>query len=519
MGLRAFSGDPVMNRLLENLDPAKSWLQQRAEETPAQDAIQVSDQVISYAELNEQAERLAEGLRERGVVKGDVVALLFENGADCVRLLWALQSVGAVLLPLNLRWVPRELAHVLRDSGARFLLHGPGDRALQARAAASECPALCVFEIHDQRLGSVHKGVSHTEPSADPRSDLEGALALLYTSGTTGKPKGAILSAGAFLASAKGSAALLDAPPSDRWLACMPLFHVGGLSVLIRSCLAGSCAVIHAHFDPAEVVRSLQEEGITGVSFVAAMLERVLIEAAGATAPHSLRCVLLGGGPASEDLLERAAALGYPLAPTYGLTEAASQVATRPPGETNRPLSGGLRPIEGTEVCIRNAEGERLKPGRVGEICVRGPTLMKGYLGLPDETVRVLDRGWLRTGDAGVLNESGELQVFERREDLIVSGGENIYPAEVESVLQNHVSIREVGVVGTPHPELGARPVAWCVLEESASMDPAELKAFCRVHLAAYKVPDSFFTISALPRTASGKLLRRELRSRTQAEP
>ena len=460
-----------------------SWLAQRAQKTPNATAVEVSGRVLSYGELREETDYWVAGLRERGVQSGDGVAALFENGLEWVLLLWALQEIGATLLPLNLRFVPQELAHVLRDSGARFLLHGSGEKAGLAEKTAALCPGLSRCEVRDGQGAEMW-----TTPGDDlgkreqsgPNSD---PLAILYTSGTSGSPKGAMLSAKAFWASAVGSAALLETTAEGRWLVCMPLFHIGGLSILIRACIAGSCAVIHPHFDAEQVARALDEEKISEVSFVATMLERVMVARGQSPSPSNLRCVLLGGGPASDELLERAQALGYPIAPTYGLTEAASQVATRRPGGYAGLPSGGLEALPGTELRILDDEGKPLEPEEVGEICVRGPTLMRGYRGRPEETRRTLRGGWLHTGDVGLLDESGRLRVLERREDLIVSGGENIYPAELESVLESHPEIREAGVVGEAHPEWGARPVAWCVVQGAERPSASALEDFCRSRL------------------------------------
>jgi O-succinylbenzoic acid--CoA ligase len=289
----------------------------------------------------------------------------------------------------------------------------------------------------------------------------------------------------------------------------MPLFHVGGLSILLRSALDAVPVVLHERFDPEAVSRSLDEDAITTVSLVPTMLSRLLDVRDDGPPPATLRCVLLGGGAASAQLVERAATRGWPLAPTYGLTEAASQVATLRPG--GDPLTDGLEPLAGTEVRILSVDGGTADPGEPGEILVRGPTVMAGYVERPEQTRLALRDGWLHTGDVGSVDERGRLHVYERRSDLIISGGENVYPAEVETVLQEHPAVIEAGVAGIPDPDFGHRPAAWLVVKPGERISDAELTRFCRERLAGYKIPVRYHRTDALPRTASGKLQRSDL--------
>jgi O-succinylbenzoic acid--CoA ligase len=334
---------------------------------------------------------------------------------------------------------------------------------------------------------------------------------VVYTSGTTGAPKGAQLSHGAFLWSAIGSAFHLGNAPGDHWLACLPLQHVGGLAILHRAALTGAEVTVHERFDPERVAAELDWGDITLVSLVANMLERVLDARGARPAPPRLRAVLLGGGPAPAPLLRRARRLGFPIATTYGLTEATSQVATLP---LERARAGGDavgRPLFCTELRIVSPEGVTLPAGEPGEIAVRGPTLMTGYLGRPEETARALRGGWLHTGDVGVVDASGDLRVLDRRTDLIVTGGENVYPAEVEAALREHPSVVDAAVAGESDAAFGARVSAWVVVRPGSRLSHAELSSFCRERIAGYKVPRALYLVPSLPRTDSGKLLRRAL--------
>ncbi len=489
----------------------KPWLEARAALAPDQPALTLNGVTRSFAELAGRARATALRLRALGVHDGDLVALLLPNGLPFVELVHALPLCGAALLPLNVRLTPRELAFQLEHARPAILIHGGGALAATAREAAGEKLARAAIEPCD--VTHLAEVVPVLEEAASLRDavDLERVCAVLYTSGTTGAPKGAELRHGNLLWSAVGSALHLGVLPGERWLACMPLFHVGGLSILARSVLAGTEVVLHESFSPDAVARSLAHERVSLVSLVAVMLERLLDVWGERPAPPTLRCVLLGGGPAPRPLLERARALGFPVVTTYGLTEAASQVATLPLHEVGRRVDVVGKPLLGTEIRIADESGTALPPGAPGEILVRGPTVMRGYLGRPDETARALRDGWLHTGDIGALDAEGFLHVLDRRSDLIVSGGENVYPAEVEAVLLAHPSVAEAAVVGLADASFGQRVAAFVVPRASARVTDSELERFCRASLAGYKIPRAFHRVTELPRNASGKILRRSL--------
>jgi O-succinylbenzoic acid--CoA ligase len=343
------------------------------------------------------------------------------------------------------------------------------------------------------------------------RFDFAATHSLVYTSGTTGKPKAAVLTYGNHLWSAVSSALNLGLREDDRWLACLPLFHVGGLAILLRSAIYGTAAIVHEGFDPARVNAAIDRDGVTIVSVVANMLQRMLDERGDRPYPASLRCVLLGGGPAPAPLLQRCSALGVPVVQTYGLTETASQVATLAPEDALRKLGSAGKPLFGTELRIEASDGAVLPPGNEGEVVVRGPTVTPGYLNNPDATARAIRDGWLHTGDVGYLDEEGYLYILDRRDDLIVSGGENVYPAEIEAVLQSHPDVLEGGVYGVLDERWGQSPVAAVVLRAGAEVTPETLLAYCRERLAAYKAPSSIEFRAELPRNAAGKLVRRRL--------
>ncbi len=484
------------------------WISRRAALSPAAPALVHEGRTYSYSTLSNRVTAAAAALDRIGAAPGDVVALLLPNRLPIVELVHAGLVADVTLLLLNTRLTGTELAFQLRDSGARFLLHAGGELSHKAEAAAAGLHHIERVEVAEE------VGLGIVSAQAQCRRGPVGSLYLertrfvLYTSGTTGRPKGVALSGSNLLASAAGSAAILGQSAGECWLLTLPIFHVGGLSILLRSVLAGSSLLLHERFDPAQVNRDLDRGGVSGISLVANMLQRILDERGGRPSPPELNCVLLGGGPAPAPLLEAAAKSRFPVAPTYGMTEAASQIATRPPAEG---LGRGLCLLPGIQVRIVSDAQTGLAPGEVGEIWIRGPSVMRAYWLHPEANQEAFRDGWFRTGDLGSLDSRGALRVFDRRSDLIISGGENVYPAEVETVLLGHPSVAEAGVRGAPDDRFGARPVAWVVLAEGRPVAEESLRDHCRGHLAAYKVPVRIHATASLPRNAAGKLLRRRL--------
>lgn len=483
------------------------WLARRALTHARQPALLTNSLTWTFAELDARVSDAARRLAASGVAAGDRVALLAGNGPAFVVVAHALGRLGATLVPLNLRLSPAELAWLVRDVKATLLLHDAVYAPL-ATATARAVPGLRLVQL----------GPEGPEGPADARVQLRDRIALdavhsiIYTSGTTGRPKGAMLTYGNYWWSAVGSALHLGHHHDDRWLAPLPLFHVGGLAILLRSVIGGVPVVLHESFDAERVNRALDEEGITLVSVVATMLRRMLDARGERDYPQTLRRALLGGGPAPRPLLEACAARGLPVAQTYGLTEATSQVTTLLPEDALRKLGSAGLPLPVTEVRIVR-DDKLMAPGEVGEIIVRGPTVTPGYADRPDATARALRDGWLHTGDLGRLDDEGYLYVLDRRDDLIISGGENIYPAEVEAVLLAHPGVADAGVIGLPDPDWGQRPVALVRRAAGVMVTEAELLAHCAARLAAYKVPSAIRWVDALPRNAAGKLLRRALRA------
>ena len=487
------------------------WLSARAASTPARTALVAGGRTWTFDQLDADVTRAARRLRDLGVREGDRVATLLHDGVAGTLMPHAALRLGAVLVPLNVRLGDAELAWQLDDAAPRVLV---ADARTLARAerAGRDRPALLIASVGEVITGDTTDAARPDDARGALRTahDADDVLAVIYTSGTTGRPKGAMLTVGNFWWSAIGSALNLGTHTDDRWLACLPLFHVGGLSIVLRSAIYGITAVVHDEFDADRVNAAIDDEAVTIVSVVAVMLQRMLDARGDRPYPPSLRCVLLGGGPAPRSLLDRCAAIGVPVVQTYGLTETCSQLATLAPEETlRRPGSAGkaLYPNE-----LRIASGS---DDGAGEILVRGPVVMAGYANQPDATRAAIVDGWLHTGDIGRIDVDGFLYVLDRRDDLIVTGGENVYPAEVEATLLSHHAVAEAGVVGVEDETWGQRVVAVVRIQSpSTGVDAAELTSHCRDRIAGYKVPREIRVVDEpLPRTASGKLRRSALRA------
>jgi len=566
------------------------WLAARARLAPEQVALAAGDERLTFGELDRRATDVARRLVGLGVQPGDRVAVLLRNGVPMVELVHGVGRAGAVLVPLNVRLAPAELAWQIADSRPYLFLYDEANEA-SAREALTLRPPLSTVgegENHASTLapaaqgdvGSLSPRVAEEsglfpspaagkarwtiEPAASVRGssqpwgggagslrldafarlpcesafvprdciDLAAVHTVIYTSGTTGRPKGAMLTYGNHWWSAMGSALNLGLHGDDRWLAVLPLFHVGGLSILMRGVIYGVPALVHERFDPVDVNRAIDEDGVTIVSVVASMLRRMFDARGDCPYPPTLRQVLVGGGPVPLPLLEECLRRGVPAVQTYGLTETASQAVTLAPADALRKPGSAGKPLLPNELRIER-DGVPVGADEVGEIVLRGPTVTPGYADRPEETARALRDGWLHTGDLGRIDAEGYLYVLDRRSDLIISGGENVYPAEVEAVLSAHPAVAEAVVVGVDDSRWGQVPVAYVVLRPDVSddhqlaVDPStedrqehkaenladELTAFCHERLARYKIPARIFIVDALPRNAAGKLLRRDLRS------
>jgi len=474
------------------------WLRLRTRATPHKLAVLCGGRSVSYAELDRLADGLAAGLLARGVQPGDRVATRLPSSIDAVALIHAVARVGAILVPLNTRLTDAEIGYQIKLTGPVLIVDDGRQTADGGRTTTVTLSELARSPDHP------------FTPSSFPPFLPSSLQSIIFTSGTTGQPKGAVLTFDNHLQSANASAYRIGIDVNDRWLSCLPLYHVGGLAVVFRSCLYGTGIVLHERFDVDAFNASLDRDSVTLTSLVPTMLHR-LLQSRAQPWPASLRLVLLGGAAATPDLLTAAWDAGVPVAITYGLTEASSQVATALPADARRKPGSVGKPLFLTDVRVVDDTGVELPAGEIGEVLVRGPQVMAGYYRNPEATARAIRDGWLHTGDLGYLDGEGDLFLVQRRSDLIVTGGENVYPAEVEAVLRSHPAVVEACVVGVADGEWGERVAAAVQLQPGAVMDEAGLLAFCRERLAGYKMPRQVRFVTELPQTASGKIERRRV--------
>ncbi len=500
-----------MNTIIDTILP--NWLLRAAENVPDHLAIKCGEVRWTFAELDQRTTHLARQFAAAGVQAGSRVAILARNGLEYVATVHALMRLDAILIPLNIRLTSEELAWQVRDVEATHLVND-SVHEFQARSLALAQPGLfqATLLVEPETSKVFLQGNGEADVPLQDTIHLSAIQAIMYTSGTTGTPKGVIITYGMQWWNAVGSALNLGHHPDDRWLACMPLFHIGGLSILMRSVINGISVVVQEKFDAAAVNAAMSEDRVTIISVVAVMLQRMLadLDMQQKSYPDRLRCVLLGGGPAPQPLLEDCAARHIPVVQTYGLTESCSQAVTLSPADALRKLGSAGRPLLPVQLRIMN-ENKIAMPGEPGVICLKGPSITVGYDHRPEATRQAISDGWLSTGDIGYLDAEGYLYVLDRRSDLIISGGENVYPAEIEALLLSHPDVEEAGVCGQSDPQWGQVPIAFVHLKSNSSATDATLLTYLQQRLARYKLPRAIHIVSQLPRNSSGKLLRREL--------
>ena len=490
-------------------------LRDHAARTPDAPCLSFGEATIVFAELEAWTDRIAAFLEQRGVESGDRVAILSHNAPAFYALLFACAKISAIMLPLNWRLSAREIAAIIADGKPSVVL--ASDKL--AYLLPGDCDAPVPLAMLEELPASAIR-----ETSPDP----DATAVILYTSGTTGQPKGAMLSHRALGYSARIAPHAWDFDAASVNLVGMPLFHIGGIGYGMMALTQGGHTVLTREADPALILATIDRWQVTHAFFVPTVIQRLveLVEA-GAAPPRSLRLLVYGAAPIGETLLRRAiAAFGCGFSHAYGMTESAGTIVSLPARDhdpdgphADRLRSCG-RAFPWVEIALVDpVSGVPVPEGEIGEIRIRSPMLMSGYWRKPAETAAAIDaEGWFHSGDAATRDADGCIFIRDRYKDMIVSGGENIYPAEIEHVLQAHPSVAEVVVIGVPHPTWGETPRACVVAAPGEPADEAALIAFARERLARYKCPSSVHFMESFPRNASGKVLKHELRAQAAAE-
>jgi fatty-acyl-CoA synthase len=497
-----------------------NWMRQRAIRSPRRRAVTFEGATLTYVELQDRIDRAAAVLRDGGIRAGDRVGYLGFNHTAFLETLFATARLGAIFVPLNFRLTGPELEFIINDAGCHTMVADSNHTAVldTIRGTVSVRNWLSVESRPDGWTDYIAARDSATPIDDGPAVDADAVAVIMYTSGTTGLPKGAMLTHANFWWNNANAANTLDILEDDVTLVFAPLFHIGGLNVTTLLTLQkGGEVVLHRSFDPVLALSDVPKYGVTTIFGVPAMFLFISqVPPFNDADLTSIRMLICGGAPVPEPLMKVFAGRGIPINQGYGLTETAPMVTFLTSEFGMEKLgSAGKAPLF-CEVKLVDIDGATITdPDVKGEVCVFGPNVMKGYWNRPEATAAAIDAtGWFHTGDIGFLDADGFLFIADRVKDMVITGGENVYPAEVENALYDHPAIVEVAVIGVADERWGEAVTAVVVLKEGEELTLAELRDFADERLARYKLPTKLQTIDAIPRNASGKVLKRELRDR-----
>jgi long-chain acyl-CoA synthetase len=474
-------------------------------------AVRLDDLVLSYSQLRDAAGRAAALLASLGVMPGDRVGVMLPNVPAFPIIFYGALAAGAIVVPMNPLLKSREVEHYVGDSGANVLFvwhEAAGEAAKGAAGTGTQ-----ILEVDEPDLHSLLAGFAPAPSKADQAGDDDDAV-ILYTSGTTGQPKGAELTHANLTRNAELAAAtMLTAGPGDVMMGCLPLFHVFGLTCgLNATIVSGGTLTLLPRFDPGKALEIIGRDQVTVFEGVPTMYAGMLHHPGPAAADtSSLRTCISGGASMPLEIMRGfEQTFGCMILEAYGLSETSPVASFNHPDRERKPGSIGT-PLEGTRMRAVDPDGREVATGEVGEIAIRGHNIMKGYWGKPEATAEAIPDGWFRTGDLAKVDSDGYFFIVGRQKDLIIRGGYNVYPREVEEALHEHQAVAEVAVIGIPHAELGEEIGAAVQLKPGATATPEELRAFARERVAAYKYPRLVWLVRQLPIGATGKILHREV--------
>jgi len=487
-----------------------SWTLRRARMSPDRTAVVADGREWTYRQLHLRANRFAHALARLGVTGGGRVAFLGPNHPVFLEVLFGTGMLGAIFVPLNARLAPAELSYILDDSGTIVLVHTP-EHAATAEALRPVVRHVLDLDAYEALLADAETG------DLDEPVDQDDIALIMYTSGTTGRPKGAALTHANITWNSFNRLIDVDLAGDEVTLVNAPMFHVAALNqTVLPTLLKGGTVVLMPAFNPVRTLELIKERRATYLFGVPAMFQAIANTPGWADADlSSVRTLICGGAPVPEQVITTYQARGLTFLQGYGLTETAPSGLFLRAKESTRKVGSAGTPCFFTDVKVVGPDGDELPPGEPGEVLIHGPNVMPGYWEKPAETAKALtDDGWLRTGDVAVTDEEGFLYIRDRIKDLIISGGENVYPAEVEDAIHKHPAVADCAVIGVKNERWGEVGRAVVVVRDGEKLEPAELTEFLTGRIAKYKVPTSVvFTDTPLPRTASGKLLKTSLRA------
>ena len=487
-----------------------SVLQRVASDHGEHSAVRMDGLVLSYAGLWEAAGRMTSLLLSAGIGSGDRVAVMLPNVPAFPVAFYGALGAGGVVVPVNPLLKSRELAYHLRDSGAKILLAWHAVAGEAGKGAAETGVQLIV--VSEPAASALLADVAAVDGAVE-RAGGDDAV-ILYTSGTTGRPKGAELTHAGLTRNAELTATtLLNAGPSDVIMGCLPLFHSFGLTCALNvTIISGATLTLLPRFDPGTALEIIERDKVTIFEGVPTMYAAMLHDPASVRADtSSLRVCISGGAAMPVQIMRRfEQAFGCVILEGYGLSETSPVASFNHPGKVRKPGSIGI-PIVGVQMRVVGLSGTEVPAGEVGEVLIAGHNVMKGYWGKPEATAEAITDGWFRTGDLGRADEDGYFYIVDRKKDMIIRGGFNVYPREVEEVLYEHPAVAEAAVIGIPHDRLGEEVGAAVALKPGATATPAELRAFARDQMASHKYPRHVWLVPELPKGPTGKILRREI--------